>query len=371
MMTETHLFIIWSKARYKEKDIIADIQSHFELLGVHEISWDKKNFSDNLTRFYGENLPPNSGKELHCGNDPFLLIVVKDKSPLYRVRNTSKGLKTVNVNMFDSKEMYRRWTGGGHKIHGTNDECELRHDLLMLTGMTKSDYLAAVDKSSKILTMPFTEMIGENGWDNMQQIFYVLNETVEYVVLRNFSDLFSDYSLVVHGDIDILVSDRKHAKYMLNAIPQHFSKKRVRHYVKIDKGGTYFDIRYLNDNYYCMEWERNILETRIMSEKGYYRPNYENYIYSLLYHAVIQKKEIASDYKKKFIDMFHLEDKNELKVLLYEYLKMKDYKIVEPVDYSVCFEPISKREYIPNLKGCSKFMYKVLDRLEGMKNAKK
>ena len=141
MNSELHLFIIWANARYKQSEIIKDISSRFRIVGIHSITWDKSRFSGNITRFYGENLPPYSNKVKLCGNDTFVLVTVIDENPLYRPRLTSKGSKSVNVNMFDSKEMYRLWTGGGHMIHGTNDEKETRHDLVLLTGYSVDDYL--------------------------------------------------------------------------------------------------------------------------------------------------------------------------------------------------------------------------------------
>ena len=88
---EYGLFIIWSKGRYNSKKIIEDIANRFKLLNIFEIEWHKDIFSKNLSRFYGENLPKNCDKEKHCGNNPFLLIVVEDLKPLYKQRKTSKG----------------------------------------------------------------------------------------------------------------------------------------------------------------------------------------------------------------------------------------------------------------------------------------
>ena len=127
-MRETHLFILWENAREKEKEILEDIKKNFEILGLYNIKWNKENFSNNLSRFYGTNLPENSGKEQHCGNGDFLLIVVGIDNPKYEERQTSKGLQIVNTNMFDKKTYYRKLTGGGHKVHATNSEVETNHD---------------------------------------------------------------------------------------------------------------------------------------------------------------------------------------------------------------------------------------------------
>ena len=140
MTPEIHLFIIWEKGRVKEKQILTDMLSRFNVLHIEEICWSDALFSRNLTRFYGENLPSSSEKIVHCGSGPFLLIVVKDESPLYKYRKTTKGTQEVNVNIFDAKELYRYWTGGGHKIHATNSQKEVNHDLTLLTGSNAIDF---------------------------------------------------------------------------------------------------------------------------------------------------------------------------------------------------------------------------------------
>ncbi|MEP4191033.1 MAG: hypothetical protein ABJN51_08140, partial [Sneathiella sp.] len=71
-MEEIHLFIIWSKGRYAEQQILSQAAEKFDVLQTYEIDWSAQHFSNNLSRFYGENLPKNSGKETHCGTDPFL-----------------------------------------------------------------------------------------------------------------------------------------------------------------------------------------------------------------------------------------------------------------------------------------------------------
>ncbi|MDO5760979.1 MAG: hypothetical protein Q4Q06_08125, partial [Bacteroidota bacterium] len=175
MNKEIHLFIIWSKAKNKYEEIIKDIKTKFDIIGIHDVIWNKDIFSKNLTRFYGENLPANSNKEKHCGSGPFTLIVVCDDNPIYKFRKTSKGLKLVNVNVFDSKEMYRNWTGGGHKIHATNDCNESSHDLIMLTGYSIDDYVKKA--KSHDIQKNITQMPGENGWESINKILYILNST--------------------------------------------------------------------------------------------------------------------------------------------------------------------------------------------------
>lgn len=150
MDDEIHLFILWENARVLQDKILTDIKENFELLDIIEIKWDEENFAHNLRCFYGVNLPKNSKKEQHCGNGPFLLLLVRDTEPLYRRRRTTSGSKIVNVNLFDSKEMYRKWLGGGHKVHASNDVEESYHDLKLLLGYDTSEINLLYNNNQKI-----------------------------------------------------------------------------------------------------------------------------------------------------------------------------------------------------------------------------
>ncbi len=259
MNQELHLFIVWENGRYKEQEIMVDIKNNFEIMGVYEVKWSVENFSSNLTRFYGENLPPKSHKEKHCGKGPFLLVIVRDKNPLYRIRRTIKGSVVVNVNMFDSKEMYRAWTGGGHKIHSTNTISETNHDLVLLLGMNIDDFVNInAGKYDGRIQQNGNDLIGYKGWENISQLFYVLNASINYVVLRNFECLPDKYNLEDHGDIDLLTDNLLNMKYIINSRKVYREKYRVQNEVIIGGDKILFDFRWVGDNYYDTRWEEAI-----------------------------------------------------------------------------------------------------------------
>ena len=138
-LMELHLFIVWENATGKRQEILEDIALNFEVVNVYRITWTNKNFSTNMSRFYGKKLPRGSGKERHCGTGPFTLIVVRDYFPKYEDRVTSRGVESVNTRMFDAKDRYRSWTGGGHKIHATNSSLETSHDMALLLGVSSEE----------------------------------------------------------------------------------------------------------------------------------------------------------------------------------------------------------------------------------------
>ena len=134
MKPEIHIFIVWGNASQFFSQIIEDLTHHVTIKRVLSVTWDPNLFSENLTRFYGQNLPAGCDKEIHVGNAPFRLIIVKDTKPTYAQRDTTKGNVSVNTNIFDLKQKYRFMTGGGHKIHATSNPIESKRDIWLLLG---------------------------------------------------------------------------------------------------------------------------------------------------------------------------------------------------------------------------------------------
>ena len=347
MKPELHLFIIWSKSRYIEGRILKDIKHNFEVVDLCEVSWSNHNFSNNLSRFYGENLPSGSHKERHCGRGPFILVVVRDMRPVYEKRDTSKGVKTVNVNLFDAKSRYRSWSGGGHRVHATNDLRETYHDLTLLFGMDAQAYFRG-DINHIEMRRIDRDLVGSDGWNSIEEIFYILNNTINYVVLRNFESLPHNYTMKSHDDIDLLVDNYKEIIHIANATKVFRTRYRVHHQVKIKKEYIRFDFRYVGDNYYDEPWEKEILERRRIHPEGFYIPSTEDYFFSLLYHGLVHKRMLGYDYRKRLVSLafdidmtgvdLELFDRSKtVKRLLNDYLERRGYSFTEPTDLSVYY----------------------------------
>lgn len=341
-MEEVHLFIVWSNGLDRKKDIINDISENFLISRIYNVSWSKQNFSSNLTRFYGENLPKNSDKEKHCGNDTFCCIVVRDKKPLYEIRDTSKGPKVVNTKLFDAKQLYREWTGGGHKIHATDNIAETKLQLALLFKESYDNFLKYSSENEEIDYK--NDLAGANGWESFEELFNILNITAKYVVLRNYDNLENQLSSL-HPDVDLLVENKSQVADIINAKATTNKHYRVQYSTKIQGKNINFDLRYIGDDYYDYRWENSILENR--KQHGYlYVPDDMNHFFSLLYHALIHKRSISRDYLDSFIA---LADMNSIKLstsdlleenlldILLKYMYEKRYEIVAPVDLSVYF----------------------------------
>ncbi len=337
MNKELHIFIIWQNAQYKKNEILKNISLKFKILEISNIKWDEDNFSNNITRFYGEKLPPGSFKELECGTGRFTIVVVLDTEPKYKRRKTSKGAKFVNAKMFDAKEMYRAWTGGGHKIHASNDTSEAKHDLVLLLGKTVDSRLWESDGDLSVIPEEKSmerNLTGCIQWESLEKLFQILNETSKYLVLRNYDGMPCEYYLEEHGDIDILVQDKKEVLHIINAVPMFNQSYRTHYKVNIDYKTVRFDVRFVGDDYYDKKWQKVMLDNRKLSN-GFYIPSDEDYKYSFLYHALMHKDVIVNDYKRK-IEALGFENGSEFNVLQ-EYLKEKGYEFTEPRDLSVFY----------------------------------
>jgi len=348
-MGELHVFIIWEKARHKQAEIIADLERNLTVLEVYELTWSASHFSRNLSRFYGEKLPPRSGKERHCGSGPFVLLIVMDKAPRYEFRQTSKGVHRVNTLMFDLKEKYRTWTGGGHKIHATNSVEESGHDLALLLGMKAAQFKVENPVPWQQHVAPLCQdLVGAESWSSLQEFFYVLNQTSSYVVLRNFECLPGEYHIEGHGDIDLLTDDYHQMCYVTNARRAYLAPFRVHNFVKIGDTEVPFDFRFVGDSYLDSAWQSDMLARRVYLDNGFYIPSLEDHFYSLLYHAAVHKPTISVDYAERLAKLANsldhtnltpetFQDRSRVQSLIATFLDRCGYCFVEPKDLSVYY----------------------------------
>jgi len=321
---EVHLMVLWQHARVRESEIIADIQQHLKIMDAYEITWSNDKIAENFTRFYGTFLPNCSHKEKHCGTGPFLCLVLRDDAPNYEMVETSRGHEYVNTNIFSLKQKYREWTGGGHKVHTTNSIKEVEHDSVLLLGLNYEDLIKSLPKKwdGKIKSRN-SDLIGAHGFDSLEQFFYTLNATTDYVVLRGFEDLTKTLNSTDHGDIDIMVKDYTAARWIVGG-EAHFTKNPRPHYlVNINGKFVYIDLWDINNNYHDRKWDQDIFNTSKVYKKIIHVPNDENYFYMLIYHCLINKHKVASDYYEKIYKLF---------------VKLGFYKKYDILEYSSPFD---------------------------------
>lgn len=347
-----HILIIWSSVIDKKDYIINDLLSMFHVIRIFEVHWEEDKFFDNYRTFYAHSLKHLNysvfarvlnTKIRHCGTGKFIVIVFEDPTPDLHERETSSGKRLVNIRVFDKKTQYRKITGGGHKIHSSDDEWETNKDLTLLFGKNIEDFRKTYLGYSTDVESYEHNCVGVGGYDNIEQLFYVLNNTIKYCVLRNFESLPKEYTVEGHGDIDLLVEDCKYMRYLTFAKPVFSESYRVYHTIRIASTDIPFDFRHIGDNYYDMLWEEHILKHRQLEKSLFYVPNKEDLYYSLLYHAYIQKREVRPDYFPKLtsfgkmIGVIFTPDVSSCVSQLDTFMEKEGYEYTRPIDISVVY----------------------------------
>lgn len=338
-----YLFIIWEKSRNKTDRILDDLREKFTIRDVYEIKWSEKNFLNNLKRFYGQSLPDAQKKAELCGMGPFLLIIVTDPCPDFIKTKTVFERDLVNVHIHDSKVKYREWIGKDFTVHSSVSENETDHNLSLLFGKNMNDFENELpEKWAGSVKRLELDLSGHNGWKDMKQLLYILNGTVNYVILRNFENMPVEFD---YRDVDILAEDEKLA-YIINRDFSPLSGNSRSFETEIGGKLVAFNPNYLGDHYYDIKWEKDILKRRVLHQNGFYVPCKEDHFYTLLYHVIIHKRMISDRYKKmlnniaKELNMNKIseetfDDFEKSRHILEEYLSRMSYQNSSTVQYKI------------------------------------
>ena len=288
-----HLLIIWSESVPFEKQILAESQKYFDIVSSSEINWTNFEFKKNLTRFYMGKKISILNKIATCGNGTFKAIILEDKKPKFEISDTNSGPQYVNLNVLKLKNKLRK-NKKTLAIHITNNYKELARDIQLLD-------IARLEQD--IIKDSVANFKGSKEWNSFSELFETLNQNISYVVLRNYEDILSDQinSETSHLDIDLMVADVQKAAQIINGTldVKWFPKNRVCYKVNVNGQNVNFDLRSPTDGYYCYKWSLDILRTR-KKFKSFFIPSERLHLYGLLYHAIIHKRKIASDYLKTF-----------------------------------------------------------------------
>ena len=185
-------------------------------------------------------------------------------------------------------------------------------------------------------------------YSSIKEVVDLLNiSNVPYLILRNYENLLNDEIYVSgHEDIDLLCEKSEDIVRVLNAEQSDFHKKglvkdRTHYYIYIANKKVDLDLRHLGDGYYCEQWERDMLRTRVLYN-GFYVPNKGDYFYSLTYHAILQKKVLTEEYKGRLWTMakelqISLETKEEQTFIkaLEKFMSNKGYVFTYTSDFYI------------------------------------
>ncbi len=257
---------------------------------------------------------------------PFNIYYTLDYDPIYDYRQTTKGNRLVNTKVFDLKKKLRSLVVG-KQIHATDNIQETKDNLKVLNSF-------GVLKDMKY---------PKKNFKDIKSIFTSLNSSgINYVVMRNFEELSNNATIDEHLDIDILTDDYYAIKNIVDgdSVETHNryedGKYRILNWVNVGNKKIMMDIRYVGDNYYCKQFESDMLTTKKFdSSRGIWIPNQEYHKYGLIYHALIHKYSISNTYKNAFSSMGY--SLNQLPKVLTSWMTVKDYNFVKPNDMSVAY----------------------------------
>ena len=177
------------------------------------------------------------------------------------------------------------------------------------------------------------------GWNTIEEMFDALHNAKEpYIILRNYEEIDADnFYTTGHADIDFLTRNGKRFAKCIHAYPRFTSDDGIHYEVLIAGTEVVIDVRSVGDGYYDANWERALLHNRVLLDERFYIPDKENYYYTLVYHAILQKKELAVDYLfrlNKMAEYLGIQAKTEQEHLtaLERFLKEKGYYYTIPYD---------------------------------------
>lgn len=147
-------------------------------------------------------------------------------------------------------------------------------------------------------------------YQNVKELIEKLNASGEpYLILRNFDNLYGEGIFMDgHGDIDMLCADSSKVARILelqSSRPDGRECLSDGTHFHTYVGGRYvsMDLRHIGDGYYCTSWQESMLKQRVLHTDGFYIMNPEDLFYSLIYHAILQKKGLSEEYKRRLRKM--------------------------------------------------------------------
>ena len=129
-------------------------------------------------------------------------------------------------------------------------------------------------------------------WNSLEEVFDTLNNTVNYVVLRNFEKLPHH----VDSPIDILTDDRDRLLRILKPSGSGFFQSRKHVEISIAGQPINWNIRYAGDGSYCLPWEQDMLKDRVFHSGNLYVLNDEHHFYSFIYSVFVHEEKAVKEH---------------------------------------------------------------------------
>lgn len=177
-------------------------------------------------------------------------------------------------------------------------------------------------------------------FSSLDEVFATMRECSEFIILRNYEELSNEtYYMNGYDDINFLCASTKEMKRELGVQRDIYWKSPNHFFINIKGSQVKIGLHYVGDGYYDIRWEKAMIESRV-SNGSYDVMNDENYFYSLIYHALLQKRQFSDEYRRRLTEMgkglgIDLQDKVDFYECLFKYMKEKGYKVDYPQDPTV------------------------------------
>lgn len=334
---EIYLVIFWENSGIsidRGEALIQDAGYECSLCSASLAKVDQLGF---IERLYFESVTNFQEKVDRVGLNDFVVGTIKDKNPDYGLASTTRGYSHVNKNMLSLKKALRAASKVSDGVHISDSKKEAEHNIFI----TFSEPYQNVKNS--FVDFAFNPFVVKR----VDDIFKLLNVSMQYVVQRNFHEI-DDRSSALHGDIDLLLEDSQAAALLLNAVPATDDSTRKLYEIKIGSLRYKFDLRDCSEGYYDQAWAEKILTQRKLSGCGkFYIPSDKDLFYMVAYHALFHKFDLKEDYLS-FLENFSREktDKqltgwSEILNSLSRFLKKNKFKVSIPKDKTVKLNPFN------------------------------
>lgn len=170
-------------------------------------------------------------------------------------------------------------------------------------------------------------------WNTVKEFFDFLNSRIAYAVLRNGEEISRDGFVTSGQDID-LICENKNKFMKLCGNTKWANRLTINNNIVVMIQGEKIpiDIYQPGDGYYDVEWEKEMLKARYLTENGIYILSEEDLFFSTAYHALYHKDTFKKKYREKLQNMTVMEWDGEaaLRRDLEDFMKKNNYKYTYP-----------------------------------------
>lgn len=202
-------------------------------------------------------------------------------------------------------------------------------------------------------------------WKDFREFIDHANKHCDWLVLRNFEFLPDDF-FGNDKDVDILCLDLEHFVSIMGLVKRSWGVGAYKGI--IEEKEVDFDIRFLGDGYYDKLWQSRMLKNKKFTSSCVPRMSNEDYFYSLMWHAKLQKKTVKDTYIVRLhqlackigLDDYHPEhifNDQYVAALLNDFCINNYYRYENPFDSEIPIN-LNVYKYLDNRVTGSAYIYK-------------